>query len=52
MARRDGFFRGSEFPRLLVLLGIMLVGWALVFYYFVVHTPKPRAVPQAPRVAE
>jgi hypothetical protein len=51
LARRDGLFRGSEFPRLLLLLGLMVVGWPLALYYVWTRPPEPaapRPVAEAP----
>lgn len=31
MSRRTGFFRGAELPKLLVLLGVVIGGWTLLF---------------------
>jgi hypothetical protein len=33
VGHRDPFFKGSEFPRLVVLAGVMLVGWGLVWNF-------------------
>ena len=46
MSRRAGLFRGSEFPRWLLLLAIMLVGWALAYQYV---RAKQAAPPPPPR---
>jgi hypothetical protein len=48
--RRPGpFFRGSELPRLLVLAGIMLAGWAFLWARVRRQEPAP---PPPPRAAE
>lgn len=47
-----GLFRGSERPRWLVLLGVMVAGWAAVGYYiFLRPAPRPPAEP-APSIAD
>lgn len=50
--RRAPFFRGSEFPRLLVLAGIMLVGWGILWVRLrtqpAPETPPPRVESLAP----
>jgi hypothetical protein len=33
VGHRDPFFKGSEFPRLLILTSVMLVGWGLVWNF-------------------
>jgi hypothetical protein len=46
-----GFFRGAELPRLLVLLALMAVGWALVWKYFDIKGGPPEEPDPATRVA-
>jgi hypothetical protein len=43
-----GLFRGTELPRLLILLGLLLVGWPLACYYAGrPSAPEPRPAPIA-----
>lgn len=46
--RDDGLFRGSEFPRLLVLLGLVVIGWPLAVYF---AWPRPEP-PEPSTVAQ
>ncbi len=46
---RPGFFRGSEFPRLLILSGIVLAGWVVVWGYARRPASEP---PQVKRVED
>jgi hypothetical protein len=39
--RPAGFFQGSELPRLLILAGLMVVGWALVWQFASKRPPAP-----------
>lgn len=45
MSESGSFFRGSEMPRLLVLLAIVVVGWALVWQYLY-HDAGPAEEPR------
>ena len=47
MNRAARLFRGSEFPRWLVLLGIMAVGWPLACQSLVMRAEPPRAPPSS-----
>lgn len=42
-------FRGSELPKMLILAGLLLLGWPLVIYYGFFN--KPQAKPVAPPIA-
>lgn len=46
---RRGLFRGAEFSRLLILAGLLVVGWPLVLYYGFARprTPAPKPAPIA-----
>jgi hypothetical protein len=50
MSESSRFFRGSELPRLLVLLVIMVVGWVLVwqYLYFKSEPENPEPVASGP----
>lgn len=49
MSRARGpWFRGSELPRFLLLLSILVVGWPLAFYYYARRSePEPPPAPIA-----
>ncbi len=41
-----GFFRGSEFSKLLILAALVVIGWALILYYGLQgHAPEPEKAP-------
>lgn len=41
-----GYFRGSEFSKLLILAGLLAIGWPLVIYYGFVSRPAARPAPR------
>ncbi len=50
--RPGGLFRGSERPRWLVLLGVMVAGWAAVGYFAFLRPGARPPAPPAPSIAD
>ena len=48
MKSDEGFFRGSEGPRFLLLLGLLIVGWPIVLYRVYTSNSTPPPPPPAP----